>query len=79
MVIMRDALSAAEHNDLGVVYEKKGLFSLAEKEYGKALEKDRSWPLPLFNWATSTMPGATWRRRSSITAGPWHWIRTTRT
>ncbi len=49
MVVMRDALTASEHNDLGVVYEKKGLSDLAEKEYRKAMEKDRSWYLPLFN------------------------------
>lgn len=49
VVIMRDALTAYEHNDLGVVYEKKGLFDLAEKEYRKSMEKDRSWYLPRFN------------------------------
>jgi tetratricopeptide (TPR) repeat protein len=49
MVIIRDPLTATEHNDLGVVYEQKKEFDLAEKEYLKAIEKDGKWYLPLFN------------------------------
>jgi tetratricopeptide (TPR) repeat protein len=49
VIIVRDPLTASEHNDLGVIYEQKGQFDLAEKEYLKAVEKDGKWYLPLFN------------------------------
>lgn len=51
IVIYDDPLGAKEHNDLGVIYEKKGKFELAEKEYKKAIEKDRNWYVPYFNLA----------------------------
>lgn len=40
IVILNDALSAAEHNDLGVAYERQGLTDLAAKEYRRALRRD---------------------------------------
>lgn len=49
VVIMEDPLSASEHNDLGVIYERKGNPDLAEQEYLKAAGKEKSWPVPLFN------------------------------
>lgn len=49
IVIYDDPLTATEHNDLGVVYEKKGMLELAEKEYLKAIKKDKNWYLPYFN------------------------------
>lgn len=39
-VILHDALSAAEHNDLGVSYERQGNRELAEREYRRALGRD---------------------------------------
>lgn len=44
-----DALTAEEHNDLGVVYEEKNLRDLAGKEYLKAAEKRPDWAVPYFN------------------------------
>lgn len=49
IVVMKDPLDATEHNDLGLIYEQKGMHDIAEKEYMKAVEKDGSWALPLFN------------------------------
>jgi Flp pilus assembly protein TadD len=40
IVILRDPLSANEHNDLGVAYESSGQLDLAAKEYHKALGLD---------------------------------------
>ena len=40
IVILNDALSAEEHNDLGVVYEREGKTDLAEREYRRALKRD---------------------------------------
>ncbi len=49
IIIVKDPLTATEHNDLGVVYEQKGMLDLAEKEYFQALEKENDWWLPYFN------------------------------
>jgi Flp pilus assembly protein TadD len=49
IVILKDPLSAKEHNDLGVAYEQKGMPGLAEEEYKKATEKQNNWVIPSFN------------------------------
>lgn len=49
LVFMQDPLTAEEHNDLGVAYEKEGKYELALKEYKKALDKDSSLVTPLVN------------------------------
>jgi Flp pilus assembly protein TadD len=49
VIILEDALTAEQHNDLGVIYEKKGLNDLAEKEYLKAAGKRKEWMVPHFN------------------------------
>lgn len=49
VIVLEDPLSAGEHNDLGVAYEQKGLVDLAEKEYGKAIEREKDWAVPRFN------------------------------
>lgn len=49
IVVFDDPLTAQQHNDLGVAYEEKGDFGLAEKEYGKALKKNREWVIPYLN------------------------------
>ncbi len=49
IVILDDPLTAQQHNDLGVAYEEKGDFALAEKEYEKALKKNRDWVIPYLN------------------------------
>jgi Flp pilus assembly protein TadD len=46
IVILKDPLSAKEHNDLGVAYEQKGMPGLAEEEYKKATEKQNNWVIP---------------------------------
>ncbi len=49
IVVLEDPLSASEHNELGVIYERGGDPVLARQEYLKAAKKDASWPVPLFN------------------------------
>jgi len=49
MVDIKDNLSAEEHNDLGVLYEKQEKYDLAEKEYSKAVKKSKEWAVPYFN------------------------------
>jgi Tfp pilus assembly protein PilF len=47
--VVEDSLTAADHNDLGFSYETRGNLELAEKEYKKAIQKDKDWHLPYFN------------------------------
>lgn len=49
IIVIDDPLTAEQHNDLGVAYEEKGDFGLAEKEYEKALRKNRDWVIPYLN------------------------------
>ncbi|MEZ0323042.1 MAG: tetratricopeptide repeat protein [Hydrogenothermaceae bacterium] len=49
IIVYDDPLTAEEHNDLGVIYEKKNMYDLAEKEYKKAINKNKNWYLPYFN------------------------------
>ena len=49
VVVLKDPLTAAEHNDLGLAYESQGLYELAAKEYGKAVKADKKWATPRFN------------------------------
>lgn len=47
--IYTDPLTAEEHNNLGVAYEKEGRLDLASKEYKKSIEMDNSLITPLIN------------------------------
>jgi Tfp pilus assembly protein PilF len=49
IIVIDDPLTAQQHNDLGVAYEEKGDFALAEKEYEKAIKKNREWVIPYLN------------------------------
>jgi len=49
IVFIDDSLTAEQHNDLGYVYEQKGIFDLAEKEYLLAVQKRKDWHIPYFN------------------------------
>ena len=41
IIVLSDPLTAAEHVELGVAYERKGELDLARGEYERALRKDR--------------------------------------
>jgi Flp pilus assembly protein TadD len=47
--VVEDSLSAVQHNDLGFAYEKQNKLELAEKEYRRAINKDKTWVVPCFN------------------------------
>ena len=49
IIVMDDPLTAAQHNDLGVAYEKKGDLDAARKEFEKAIQKNRDWVIPYLN------------------------------
>jgi len=46
---MKDPLSAEEHNNLGVIYEREGKYDLALREYKKAIDKDGALVTTLVN------------------------------
>ncbi|HEX3034076.1 MAG TPA: tetratricopeptide repeat protein [Thermodesulfobacteriota bacterium] len=46
---MQDPLTAEEHNNLGVAYEKEGKYELALREYKMALDRDNTLIVPLVN------------------------------
>jgi Tfp pilus assembly protein PilF len=43
IIVLSDPLTAAEHVELGVAYERKGDLDLARREYERALQKDRKF------------------------------------
>jgi len=43
IIVLSDPLTAAEHVELGVAYERKGDLDLARREYERALLKDRKF------------------------------------
>ena len=47
--VIDDPLAAAQHNELGYIYESQGKYELAEKEYWRALKKEKNWAIPYFN------------------------------
>jgi tetratricopeptide (TPR) repeat protein len=49
VLLMRDPLTAEEHNDLGVAYENEGKYELAIREYKTALKKNNQLVVPLVN------------------------------
>ncbi len=40
IIVLEDPLTAPEHVELGVAYERKGELDLAQREYERALRKD---------------------------------------
>jgi len=49
VLLMKDPLTAEEHNDLGVAYENEGKYELAIREYKAALKKNNEMVVPLVN------------------------------
>lgn len=49
IVIIKDPLTSEEHINLGYIYERQGKYELAEKEYKKAIKKDRKNWLAYYN------------------------------
>lgn len=71
IIVLNDPLDARQHNDLGVAYEQRGEFELADREYQRAAELDRGWPLPLINLGNlaarqKDWPGAARRYREAL-------------
>ncbi len=61
LVVLHDALSASEHNDLGVVYESSGQLDAASKEYRKALRLDSHDARARFNLGNIEAAKGEWK------------------
>lgn len=48
-LFMKDPLTAEEHNNLGVIYEREGKLDLAIREYKSAISSDSSLVTPVVN------------------------------
>jgi len=60
--VLHDPLGAAEHNDLGVAYERRGEWRHAEREYHHALRKDRHFARAWLNLGNVAAHDGHWRR-----------------
>jgi Tfp pilus assembly protein PilF len=49
IIVLEDPLTAPEHLDLGVAYERKGDLDLAQREYERALRKEKKYFPARFN------------------------------
>lgn len=61
VIVLNDPLDARGHNDLGVAYEARGEYDLAEREYARAAAFDRDWALPLVNRGNALGAAGDWR------------------
>ena len=62
IVVLHDPLTAAEHNDLGVVYESQQRTALAEREYERALRKDPRFAIARVNLGNLAAREGRWKR-----------------
>ena len=60
LVLLHDPLSAPEHNDLGVAYERSGEVGLAASEYRKALKIDPRFVRPRVNLGNLAAGAGRW-------------------
>jgi len=77
IIVLSDPLSAQEHLELGVAYERKGELDLAAREYGRALRKDGSLVQARINLgnvhlAKREYPGAKDEYRKALSLSPDH-------
>jgi Flp pilus assembly protein TadD len=62
IVVLHDPLSAAEHNDLGVAYERQGQLELAAREYHRALKLDPHYGRARLNLGNVEAAAGRWAR-----------------
>ncbi|GAB4364430.1 MAG: hypothetical protein Kow00128_06090 [Deltaproteobacteria bacterium] len=77
IIVLTDPLSAKEHLELGVAYERKGEPDLAAREYERALRKDRSLVQARINLgnvhlANGEYPKAKEEYREALSVAPEH-------
>jgi Flp pilus assembly protein TadD len=65
-VLLGDALSAAEHNDLGVAYEAAGETELARREYRRALRRSPHLARARVNLGNLEAAAGRWKRAEHL-------------
>lgn len=75
LVVLNDPLTAVEHNDLGVAYERAGHTDLAAREYKKALKKNRHFAVAHVNLGNLAAASGRWdeaerRYRAALKMNP---------
>ena len=60
LVVLHDPLSATEHNDLGVAYERSGKFDLAATQYRRSLRLDDRQARTWVNLGNAEAAGGRW-------------------
>jgi Tfp pilus assembly protein PilF len=65
IVVLHDPLTAAEHNDLGVVYETSGHADLAAREYRRALRQAPHFGRARLNLGNVEAAAGRWKRAAS--------------
>jgi len=66
VIVLNDSLDSAQHNDLGVAYERGGEPDLAEREYRKAARLDEDWATPWFNLGNLYAGGSKWPQAAAF-------------
>jgi Flp pilus assembly protein TadD len=61
-VILHDPLGPAEHNDLGVAYEREGRYELAAREYRRALRDEPGFTRARVNLGNLAARDGAWRQ-----------------
>ena len=66
IVILEDPLTSQEHVNLGYIYEKQGKLELAEKEYKKAIKKDKKNWIAYYNLGNLYAKKEDWKKAESF-------------
>ena len=69
LIILEDPLTAGEHLDLGVAYERSGKFDLAIREYERALRKDKDFFQARVNLGNVRLAKEEYRKALAIRPG----------
>lgn len=60
IIVLNDPLDARQHNDLGVAYEARGDYDLAQRAYRRAAELESGWAVPWINLGNVHARQAAW-------------------
>ena len=66
IVILENPLTSQEHVNLGYIYEKQGKLELAEKEYKKAIKKDKKNWIAYYNLGNIHAKRENWEKAESF-------------
>jgi tetratricopeptide (TPR) repeat protein len=62
IIVLKDPLTATQHNDLGVAYQQRQDFDLALRSFDRAAAMDKTWAQPLVNGGNVHAGRGEWRQ-----------------